>query len=73
MEKKLDAVTTAPINKIAIKMVGVKQEGHTEIYRDLTDAPYFDNGIFIMITRFRALHFYKPSRYSHIVGFYFVK
>ena len=40
MEKKLDAVTTAPINKVAIKMVGVKQEGHTEIYRDLTGAPY---------------------------------
>lgn len=40
MAGKIDAVTTAPINKVAIKMVGVKQEGHTEIYRDLTGAPY---------------------------------
>lgn len=37
---KIDAVTTAPINKVAIKMVGVKQEGHTEIYLDGTKAPY---------------------------------
>lgn len=40
MAGEIDAVTTAPINKVAIKMVGVKQEGHTEIYRDLTKAPY---------------------------------
>lgn len=37
---KIDAVTTAPINKVAIKKVGVKQEGHTEIYLDGTKAPY---------------------------------
>lgn len=37
---EIDAVTTAPINKVAIKMVGVKQEGHTEIYFDGTNAPY---------------------------------
>lgn len=40
MKGTIDAVTTAPINKVAIKMVGVKQEGHTEIYRDLTEAPF---------------------------------
>jgi len=40
MEGKIDAVTTAPINKVAIKMAGVMQEGHTEIYRDLTGAPF---------------------------------
>lgn len=40
MARKIDAVTTAPINKVAIKMVGTKQEGHTEIYRDLTGAPF---------------------------------
>lgn len=40
MEKKLDAVTTAPINKVAIKMVGVKEAGHTEIYQNGTKAPY---------------------------------
>lgn len=37
---EIDAVTTAPINKKAIKLVGVKQEGHTEIYRDGTNTPY---------------------------------
>ena len=40
MAGEIDAVTTAPINKVAIKMAGVRQEGHTEIYRDLTGAPY---------------------------------
>lgn len=37
---KIDAVTTAPINKVAIKMTGVKQAGHTEIYLDKTGADY---------------------------------
>lgn len=40
MAGQIDAVTTAPINKVAIKMVGVKQEGHTEIYLDGTKADY---------------------------------
>lgn len=40
MSGEIDAVTTAPINKVAIKMVGVKQAGHTEIYQDKTGAPY---------------------------------
>lgn len=40
MEGAIDAVTTAPINKVAIKLVGVRQEGHTEIYRDGTNADY---------------------------------
>ena len=40
---EIDAVTTAPINKVAIKMVGVKQAGHTEIYMDemcIRDSPW---------------------------------
>lgn len=40
MAGKVDAVTTAPINKVAIKMVGVKHAGHTEIYLAETKAPY---------------------------------
>ena len=40
MAGELDAVTTAPINKVAIKMAGVKQAGHTEIYLDGTHADY---------------------------------
>lgn len=40
LESKIDAVTTAPINKVSIKMVGIQQEGHTEIYRDFTEADY---------------------------------
>lgn len=38
--KKIDAVSTAPIHKGAIKLVGVKQPGHTEIYQDETQSPY---------------------------------
>ena len=40
MAKKIDAVSTAPIHKRAIKLVGVKQPGHTEIYQDETHSPY---------------------------------
>lgn len=40
MAKKIDAVSTAPIHKGAIKLVGVKQPGHTEIYQDETQSPY---------------------------------
>lgn len=40
MAGQIDAVNTAPINKVAIKMLGVKQAGHTEIYQDGTGAPY---------------------------------
>ena len=38
--KKVDAVSTAPIHKQAIKMAGVTQPGHTEIYQDETQSPY---------------------------------
>jgi len=37
---QVDAVSTAPINKSAIKLVGVKQPGHSEIYQDETNSPY---------------------------------
>ncbi len=40
LEKRIDAVSTAPIHKGAIKLVGVKQPGHTEIYQDETNSPY---------------------------------
>ena len=40
LAKKIDAVSTAPIHKRAIKLVGVKQPGHTEIYQDETHSPY---------------------------------
>ncbi|MDO4490227.1 MAG: 4-hydroxythreonine-4-phosphate dehydrogenase PdxA [Lachnospiraceae bacterium] len=40
MAKKVDAVSTAPIHKRAIKLCGVKQPGHTEIYQDETNSPY---------------------------------
>ena len=38
--KKIDAVSTAPIHKEAIKLVGVKEPGHTEIYQHQTNSPY---------------------------------
>lgn len=40
MEGKVDAVSTAPIHKRAIKLVGVKEPGHTEIYQNVTKSPY---------------------------------
>ncbi len=40
MAKKIDAVSTSPIHKGAIKLVGVKEPGHTEIYQNATHSPY---------------------------------
>lgn len=40
MAHKVDAVSTAPIHKQAIKLTGCKHPGHTEIYEDETDSPY---------------------------------
>ncbi|QIM69762.1 4-hydroxythreonine-4-phosphate dehydrogenase PdxA [Basfia succiniciproducens] len=40
MAKKIDAVSTAPIHKIAIKLAGVKEPGHTEIYQNETHSEY---------------------------------
>ncbi|MDO4976468.1 MAG: 4-hydroxythreonine-4-phosphate dehydrogenase PdxA [Eubacteriales bacterium] len=37
---KIDAVSTTPINKQAIKMCGVSEPGHTEIYQHLTNSKY---------------------------------
>lgn len=37
---KIDAVTTAPVNKVSIKMVGVTGGGQTEIYQEGTGAPF---------------------------------
>lgn len=36
MEKKVDAIVTAPINKEALRMAGVPHIGHTEIFEALT-------------------------------------
>lgn len=40
MAGKVDAVSTAPIHKRAIKLVGVKEPGHTEIYQHATHSEY---------------------------------
>ena len=40
MAKKIDAVSTSPIHKGAIKLVGIKEPGHTEIYQHQTNSPY---------------------------------
>lgn len=40
MAGKVDAVSTAPINKQSIKLIGVKEPGHTEIYQNETHSPY---------------------------------
>jgi 4-hydroxythreonine-4-phosphate dehydrogenase len=40
LKKEIDAVSTAPIHKGAIKLVGVKEPGHTEIYQNMTESDY---------------------------------
>ena len=40
MSGRIDAVSTAPIHKGAIKLAGVKEPGHTEIYENYTHSPY---------------------------------
>ena len=40
MAGKVDAVSTSPIHKRAIKLVGVEEPGHTEIYQHATNSPY---------------------------------
>ena len=40
MAGKIDAVSTSPIHKGAIKLIGVKEPGHTEIYQHATNSPY---------------------------------
>jgi 4-hydroxythreonine-4-phosphate dehydrogenase len=40
MAGKIDGVNCAPISKQAIKLIGVKEAGHQEIYRVKTGAPY---------------------------------
>ncbi|NGX99424.1 MAG: 4-hydroxythreonine-4-phosphate dehydrogenase PdxA, partial [Candidatus Afipia apatlaquensis] len=40
LNKEIDAVSTAPINKEAIKLAGVKYIGQTEMYKGLTNSEY---------------------------------
>lgn len=40
MAGRIDAVSTAPIHKGAIKLIGIKEPGHTEIYQNVTGSPY---------------------------------
>lgn len=40
LAKKIDAVSTSPINKQAIKLAGCKEPGHTEIYQNRTGSRY---------------------------------
>lgn len=37
---RIDAVSTAPINKAALRLAEIPYVGHTEIYEKLTDSPY---------------------------------
>lgn len=40
LQEKVDGVATCPINKQAIRLAGIKQAGHTEIFQELTGSPY---------------------------------
>lgn len=74
MEHKIDAVTTAPINKVAIKMAGVKEAGHTEIYLSETKAPYvltmfdcFDMRVFHLSRHISLANAIKYATKEHIL------
>jgi 4-hydroxythreonine-4-phosphate dehydrogenase len=60
---KIDGVSTCPINKRAIKLAGVKQDGHTEIYQEETHSPY-------ALTMFscRKLRVFMLSRHMSLVN-----
>ncbi|MBM3138499.1 MAG: 4-hydroxythreonine-4-phosphate dehydrogenase PdxA [Chloroflexi bacterium] len=40
LKGKVDGVATCPINKQAIRLAGIKEAGHTEIFQELTRSPY---------------------------------
>lgn len=44
---KIDAVSTAPIHKGAIKLIGVKEPGHTEIYQNVTHSPICSDNVLL--------------------------
>lgn len=54
LDKKIDAVVTAPLNKEALHMGGHKYEGHTEIFAELTG------------TKKYAMFFYGPVKVIHV-------
>ncbi len=39
IEKKVDAVVTAPVSKVSLRLAGIKYHGHTEMLKDLTTSP----------------------------------
>ncbi|KAF0144415.1 MAG: 4-hydroxythreonine-4-phosphate dehydrogenase [Nitrospirae bacterium] len=41
LDKKVDAVVTAPISKEALKMAGIRWPGHTEMLAELTGTDYY--------------------------------
>ena len=51
MEKKADAVVTAPISKESLHMAGYRYSGHTEIFADYTDTKDF-----AMLLASKSLH-----------------
>lgn len=54
LEKKIDAVITAPINKEAINMAGHHYSGHTEIFAEYTDTK--DYAMLLASGNLRVIH-----------------
>ena len=54
LDRRIDAVVTAPINKESLNTGGYDYPGHTEFYRDLTGAP--DIGMLITLGDLRVIH-----------------
>ena len=76
LEKKVDGVATAPIQKEAIHMAGIPYIGHTEMYQEITKSPdaltmfHVDNMRIFFLTRHLSLiNACKYVTYDHVLSF----
>lgn len=76
IEKKIDGVATAPIQKEAIHMAGIPYIGHTEMYQGITNSPnaltmfHVDNMRIFFLTRHLSLiNACKYVTYDHVLTF----
>ncbi|WP_231038615.1 4-hydroxythreonine-4-phosphate dehydrogenase PdxA [Pectinatus haikarae] len=76
LEKKVDGVATAPIQKEAIHMAGIPYIGHTEMYQGITNSPdaltmfHVDKMRIFFLTRHLSLiNACKYVTYDHVLEF----
>lgn len=62
MDGKVDAVTTAPINKLSLRMAGIEYDGHTEIF-----AKYTNTKKYAMLLASKYLHVIHVSTHCSLL------